>query len=206
MPKDYFADLKKQPYDLFTAARKYSFDLDEGMIKILKDEFKPDFLVSKVAEAVKGKTGAAIETVAQPVWEELAQKWMRRSVQLGNEYPDRTMEVVLESVDKQGNQFLFFPHIPQRFVEIAYLGILDALKIPIVINNRSELAYNVPKCTVYKAIKEKIGEDTAKMMTCRHFCLKALETLRGDLEIDAVISMPANTAKDGLCTFSMKKV
>ena len=206
MTKDYFAELKKQPYDLFVAPKKYSFDLNEDMIKTLREEFNPEIIVTRVAEAVKGKTGTEIENTARGIWEEWAEKWMRRTMLLGEEYPDRTIEIALEAVNHDGNQFLFFPHVPQRFIEIAYLSIQQALKIPVIINNRSELAYGIPNCTVHKLIKEKAGEDVAKRMTCRHACFKALETLRQDLELDILISQPASTGTDGYCAFSLKKI
>ena len=130
---------------------------------------------------------------------------MKKTMQLGEEYSDRTIEMVKESVDRSGNQFLLFPHVPQRFVEIAYLGTQQFLKLPVILNNQYELAYRVPKCLLFNQIKEKCGDEVASLMTCKNACLKALETLRKDLELDVVIDMAASTAKDGHCEFSMKK-
>ena len=131
---------------------------------------------------------------------------MKRTIQLGEEYPDRTIEVVLEAVDHQGNQFLFFSHVPQRYVEIAYLSTQQFLKVPITLNNQYELAYRVPQCLLFSQISERCGHEVANLMTCRHACLTALETLRRDLELDALINMAAATAKDSYCEFSMKKL
>ncbi len=206
MAKDYFAKLKKQPYPLYTAPKPYSFDLNEDMIKLIRDEFDAKDIASKFAKAISGKTAKEAEKIGKDMFEDYGERWMKRTMQLGEEYPDRTIEVVLEAVDSQGNQFLFFPHVPQRFVEIAYLGTQQFLKLPITLNNRSELAYRVPQCLLFNQIKEKSGDKVANLMTCKSACLKALETLRQDLELDAVIDMVASTAKDGYCEFSMKKL
>ena len=127
-------------------------------------------------------------------------------MQLAEEYSDRTIEMVKETVDHSGNQFLIFPHVPQRFVEIAYLGTQRFLKLPVTLNNAFELAYQVPQCLLFNTIKEKCGDEVANLMTCQNACLKALKTLGKDLELDVVIAMVAATAKDGYCRFSMKKL
>ncbi len=206
MAQDYFAELKKQPYPVFTAPKPYSFDLNEDMLQIIRKEFGAEGIAAKFAEAIKGKPAAEIEQIGKQIFEDYGQKWMRRTMQLGNEYQDRTIEVVLESVDKKGNQFLVFPHVPQRFVEIAYLATQQTLKIPITLNNQYELAYRIPKCYLYSQIQQKAGAEAAKLMTCKNGCLKALETIGKDLELDIVNTMTASNAKEGYCEFSMKKV
>lgn len=206
MAEDYFKDLKKTPYPLFTASKSYSFDLNEDMIKILRDEFNAEGIVTKLAEAIKGKTKGDIEKTGQEIFAEYGQNWMKRTIQLSDEYSDRTFEVIKETVDRQGNQFLLWPLVPQRYVEIAYLGTQQFLKLPIVLNNAKELAYKVPQCWLFNTIKEKCGDEVANLMTCRNACLKALETIRQDLELDVLIDMPAATAKEGYCEFSMKKL
>ena len=204
--KDPFKELKEAPYPLFVAPRPYSFDLNEDMVQLIRDEFNAEVVASKLAEAIKGKPEGEVEKIAGALFEELGESWMRRTMQLGEEYSDRTIEVVKESVDRQGNQFLFFPHVPQRFVEIAYLGTQEVLKIPITLNNDKDLEYRIPRCGLFAKIKEKCGDEVANLMTCKNYCLSALETLRKDKELDAIIDMAAATAKDGYCQFSMKKI
>ena len=122
MAEDVFKELKEAPYPLFIAPKPYSFDLNEDMIKIIRSEFGAEGIATKLAEATKGKAKGEIEKIGKQVFEEYGQNWMRKVMQLGEEYPDRTMEVVKESIDHDGNQFLVFPHIPQRYIEIAYLA------------------------------------------------------------------------------------
>ena len=206
MVKDPFKELKEAPYPVFIAPQPYSFDLNEDIIKIIREEFSAEGIATKLAEAIKGKTKGDVAKIGKEIFEEYGQNWMKRTMQLSEEYPDRTIEMVKETVDRQGNQFLLWPHLPQRLVEVAYLGTQQFLKMPIVLNNAYELAYKVPQCLLFNTIKEKCGDEVANLMTCKNACLKALETLRQDLELDVVIEMPATTAKEGYCEFSMKKL
>lgn len=201
-----FKELKKTPYDLFIAPKPYSFDLNEDMIKLIREEFGAEGIVSKFADAVKRKAPGEVERIGKEIFEDYGEKWMKRTMQLADEYSDRTIEVIKETVDRSGNQFLFFPHVPQRFIEIAYLSTQQLLKMPITLNNAYELAYRLPQCQLFNTIKGQCGSKIANLMTCQNACLKALETLRKDLELGAVITMVASTAKDGYCEFSMRKL
>jgi hypothetical protein len=91
-------------------------------------------------------------------------------------------------------------------VEIAYLSTQEFLKLPVTLNNREELAYRVPRCALYGKIMEKCGEETAKLMTCKNYCMMALETVQKHIGLDVVLDMPSATAKDGFCEFSIKKL
>lgn len=206
MAKDPFKELKEAPYPVFTAPRPYSFDLHEDMLKIIRQEFGAEGIAAKLAEAISGKAKSAVAKIGKEIFEEYGQNWMKRVMQLGEEYPDRTIEMVMESIDHEGNQFLVFPHVPQRFVEIAYLATQQFLKLPITLNNQYELSYRVPQCYIFSQIKEKCGDEVANLMTCKHGCLKALDTIAKDIELDMVIDMLASTAKEGYCEFSMKKL
>ncbi len=206
MAQDPFKDLKEAPYPMFAAPRPFSFDLNEDMVKLIREEFSAEGVASKFAEAISKKAKGEVEKIGKEIFEDYGQNWMRRTMQLSEEYSDRTIEVVLESIDRSGNQFMFFPHVLQRFVEIAYLSTQQFLKLPVTLNNVNELAYRIPQCLLFNTIKEKCGDEVANLMTCRNACLKALETLRNDLELDAAIDMTASTAKDGYCEFSIRKL
>ena len=203
---DPFKELKEAPYDLYAAPRPYSFDLNEDMVKLIREEFGPELVADKLADAVKGKAKGEVEKIGKALFEELGEAWMRKTMQLGEEYSDRTIEVIKESVNRQGNQFMLWPHVPQRFMEIAYLSTQEFLKVPVTLNNRWDLDYRIPKCALFNKIKEKCGDEVANLMTCKNYCLSALETLYKDLEMDTVTNMTAETAKDGYCDFLMHKL
>ena len=202
--KDPFEELRKQPYDLFVAPKPYSFDLNEDMVGMIRAEFDPEIVAGKLAEAIKGKDDVAAAGAA--LFKELGEAWMQKTIQLGEEYSDRTIEVVMESVDRQGNQFMVWPHVPQRFIEIAYLATQKFLKVAITLNNAEALEYRIPQCALFGAIKEKCGDDVANLMTCKDYCLTALETVRRHQEMEVLVDMPKDTAADGFCEFSMRKL
>ena len=206
MTEDKFKELRDAPYNVYVAPRRFSFDLNMDMINLIRGEFDPEAAASKFADVIKGKGKSELEKAGEEFFSDWGENWMRNTMQLGDEYPDRTIEVTMESVDREGNQFLLWPHVPQRYVEIAYLSTQKFLKLPVVLNNQYELAYRVPQCQLFGAIKEKCGDEVAGQMLCRYACLRALETLRAGMELDAMISMPAATAKDKYCEFSMKKL
>jgi hypothetical protein len=203
---DYFAELKKQPYPVFIAPKPYSFDLNEDMVPMIRKDFDPDKVSDALVAAVKGKSKAEAHKAAEAFFKEMGEKWMRKTIQLGDEYFDRTIEMVLETVDRQGKQFMIFPHVLQRYVEIAYLATQDFLKVPITLNNMEELSYRIPKCALYKKIGEKAGEDFAKLMTCKDYCLSALAVAQKQTNVDVLIDQPMETAKEGFCEFTMHKL
>ncbi|MDP2918894.1 MAG: hypothetical protein Q8O43_01570 [Dehalococcoidia bacterium] len=203
---DYFVELKKQPYPMFTAPKPYSFDLNEDMVQMLRVDFNPDKVSGALVEAIKGKKGDEAKKAAETFFKDMGVKWMRRTIQLSDEYPDRTIEMVMETVDRTGKQFMLFPHLIQRYVEVAYLGTQDFLKVPITLNNVEVLSYRIPKCALYRKIGEKAGEDFAKQMTCKGYCLGALATMQKHTGVDVIIDQPAETAKAGYCEFSMRKL
>ena len=174
MAQDPFKELKEAPYSVFVAPRPYSFDLNEDMLKLIRDEFNAEGIASKLAEAISGKSLSEVAKIGKDIFEDYGQSWMRRVMQLGEEYTDRTIEVILEAVDQNGNQFLVFPHVPQRFIEIAYLATQQFLKLPVTLNNQYAFAYRVPQCLLFNTIKEKCGDEVANLMTCQNGCLKAL--------------------------------
>jgi len=202
--KDPFEELRKQPYDLFVAPKPYSFDLNEDMVGMIRSEFDPEIVAGKLAEAIKGKDDVAAAGAA--LFKELGEAWMQKTIQMGEEYSDRTIEVVMESVDRQGNQFMVWPHVPQRFIEIAYLATQKFLKVAITLNNAEALEYRIPQCALFGAIKEKCGDDVANLMTCKDYCLTALETVRRNQEMEVLIDMPKNTTADGFCEFMLRKL
>lgn len=204
--KDPFKALKEAPYPLFVAPRPYSFDLNQDMIDTLRSEYDADIVAGKLAAAVKGKAKGEIKKAATALFEDLGRALMQRTIQLSEEYPDRTIEIVKETVDRNGVQYLIFPHLAQRYVEVAALATQKFLKVPITLNNMNALQYRIPQCALYAEITEKLGADVAKLMTCKSYCCTTLDVVRGDIEIDTVNEMLASTDKEGYCEFSMRRI
>lgn len=184
--------------------KHYSFELNPQMLKLLGDEFDVDKMTSRFAEAIKGRSESEIETIGKSFFETYGRDWMKKTHQLGDEYPDRTYEVLLEAVDKT-NGYLKFALVPQRFIEIAYLSTMDIATLPIVENNHERLTYRMIHCKIFNHIKEKCGEKVADLLTCKHACLTACRTIHQELDVDALIGMTASIPQEGYCQFEAKR-
>ena len=79
---------------------KYSFELNSEMLQLLHDEFDVEKITSKFAEALNGKGPEEIEKEGKAIFETYGRDWIRKVHQLGDEYPDRTYEVLKEIIDK----------------------------------------------------------------------------------------------------------
>ena len=184
--------------------KSYSYELNPEMLKQLGEEFDADKITSKFADAIKGKSRSEIETIGKEIFETYGRDWMKQCHKLGDEYPDRTYEVLLETIDKTGGYYKF-ALLPQRFLEIAYLSTQEISILPIVENNKDRLIYRMVDCSIYNNIKEKCGEDTANLMTCKKACITACETIHQDLDVDALVQQTAMMSKDNYCEFAAKR-
>ncbi|MDY0044354.1 MAG: hypothetical protein RBS82_06755 [Syntrophales bacterium] len=195
---------QKTPYDVYIAERPFSFELDREMLGMLRSEFDVPALVDKFAKEIEGKAPDKVDAIAKTVFGEYGEALMRKALQLGEEYPDRTYEVLKEAVDQTGE--MKFPLIVQRFIEISYLSTQQFRILPIVENWSKRLVYRVKDCYIYKSIAEKCGEEVAAAMPCRYACLANCKTALAGLDLDGTIEMEAVMAKDGSCQFALNKV
>ena len=179
----------------------YSYELNPEMIELLGKEFEIDKVIGEFAEVIKGKSADEAAAVGKTFFEEFGEKWIRKTHQLGEEYPDRTYEVLKMAIDKTEGH-LKFALLPQRTIEIAYLSTQDISILPILENNPQRLIYRMPECNTYASLKEKCGEEVANALPCQHSCLTACKVLHQDLDIDAKIEMQASTPKEGYCQFA----
>jgi len=184
--------------------KAHSFELNPEMIDILRRELQIGTAVDKFAEAIKSKKGAEIESVSREYFEGFGKKWMDRVIQLAEEYPDRTYEVLRGAIDHTGAYL--FPFMLQRFIEIAYLSIMEIFTLPILHNSYDRLAYKMVDCPMFKALTEKCGPELANQLPCQHACLTACQTLAQHFDVDITTKMQGTTPKDGYCQFSMTPV
>jgi hypothetical protein len=197
-------EAQKTQYDLYIAPRPFSFELDMEMIDLLRKEFDPPIIVDKFSKAIAGKTPAELDAVAREVFGSYGKSWMRRTLQLGEEYPDRTYEILKEAVDNTGE--MKFPLVLQRFIEIAYLSIQQFRVLPIVENWARRLVYMVKDCYMYKTALEKCGTDVASALPCKHACLSACKAALEGLDLDANVEMEADMVKNGYCQFALNRI
>jgi len=192
-------EARKSPYPLLISSESYSFELNQDLLNRLRKESDPTEVVARFARAVGGKKGAESDPVAEKLFGEYGQGWMKKTLQRGEEYPDRTYEVIREAADQTGE--LVFPLILQRFIEIAYLGTQQFRKLPVVENWARRLVYKVTDCYTFNTLKEKCSPEVVSLLPCRHACLAAGHTACQELNLEATISMDASMVKDGYCQF-----
>lgn len=183
---------------------KLSFDLNEDMLNTLAQEFEISKLVVKFSEAIATEEKGKIEGIAQQIFGEYGRDLMKRTVQLGEEYPDRTSEVIKAAAQKTGR--FAFPHIPQRFLEIAYLSTQPIMKLHIVENSPRCLIYQLESCATFDALKQRCGDEVASLLPCRYACLAACDTLFKALDMPIELVMGASMVSDGYCQFILRKV
>ncbi len=201
---DLAAVAQKEPYPLFVAPRPYSFEMADEVVSLLEGDYGYEKIASQFAEAVANKSKSEIEAIGKKFWEDYGRDWIKRAHQVGEEYPDRTYEVLLEAADRSGG-YGRFPHVPQRVLEFAYLSCMGVETLPVIENNQYRLIYKMPDCPTYKAIGEKAGAEVAGLFLCSGGCLTAAETLMRDLNMDAVVEMEGTMPKDGFCQFAIRR-
>lgn len=197
-------EARKTSYEPFIAPRPFSFELDAEMLGLLRKEFDPPIIVEKFAAEVSGKNAGDIDAIAKKVFGDYGRDWMRRTLELGEAYPDRTYEILKEAVDDTGE--MKFPLVLQRFIEIAYLGTQRFRILPIVENWSGRLVYRVKDCYTYRTEVEKCGQEVAGSLPCRYACLAACHTALEGLGLDAAVDMEAAMPKDGCCQFALNRV
>ena len=196
-------EAKKSAYPLLITPESYSFELNPDMLNLLRQESDPAGVVARFAQATKEKKGTESDSVAKKLFGEYGQSWMKKTLQLGEEYPDRTYQVLREAAAQTGE--LVFPYILQRFIEIAYLGTMQLRKLPVVENWARRLVYKVTDCRTFNLLKEKCDPEVVALLPCRHACLAAGNTACQELKLEATITMDATMVKDGYCQFAITR-
>ena len=176
-----------------------SFDIDQHILDAITQEFDINKLIDNCAENIANKKKKEIEDVAKKMFREYGRKLMAKTIKLGEKHSDRTYEVIKEVAEK--TEVGSFPHICQRFLEIFNMGI-QRKALTVVVSNTSQLTHRVGPCVFFDAVKEKCGERVAKLLTCKHIDLSALNILYGNLNLSVNIHMEASIPSEGYCQFT----
>ena len=185
-------------------SERLPYDLNVDMLNAIEKEFDVKKLVEKFAQDLAGIGKKEIESVAKRTFGEYGKNFMKRTLELGERYTDQTYEILKTAIKKTGS--LKFPHVPQRFIEIAYLSIQPFRELNVVENNQYRFIFRIDNCSIFKALKETCGEEVAKQMPCKHACLTASETLYKDLDMKTSVSMDASMAENEYCQFAAKNL
>ncbi len=177
-----------------TSDAAQTFDLNEQMVETIEKEFGPDALRKELRTA-KPADGKAF-------FANFGRRWMERVIELGDDYDDRTYEVLRAAVAKTGH--FAFPFVGERFVEIAYLSTQPIYTLPIVENGARGLVFKMPFCAFHKVIREELGEDAAAKLDCKAACLNAclLAFERNGFRVS--VGMDATMPADEYCQFAIR--
>jgi len=185
-------------------SEELSFDINQRILDAISQEFDVNKLVENFAKSIGNKERKEIEGIAKKMFGEYGRNLMIMAIELGEKYSDRTYEVIKEVAEKTGVGP--FPHVSQMFLEIFNMGTQQNV-LKVVVGTRSQLTHRVGPCVFLDAIREKCGEDVAKLLTCKHIDLSALETLYNNLNLSVDIRMEASIPSEGYCQFTaLRKV
>lgn len=180
--------------------KKLSFELNEEMLAMIAQEFDIKKAVDSFALAVKEKGYAmALEDVFTAYGRLLGQ----RALQLGNEYSDRTYELILEMVDNTGSYK--FPLLPQRFLEIAYLSVMDLFAFPVRINSHTCICFEINDCKINKAIQDGCSKEICSEVPCKAICFNLIKTICSYFDFDVNIDATISPSEKNSCLFYVNK-
>ena len=180
-------------------SEEISFDIDQRILDTISQEFDVNKLIDNFAKNIENKKKEEIEAAAKKVFGEYGRKLMARVIELGEKYSDRTYEVIKEVAEKTGVGS--FPHVCQRFLELFNMG-TQRKTLTVAVSNTSQLTHRVGPCVFLNAIKEKCGEDVAKLLACKHIDLSALEAMYNNLNLSVDVRMEASIPIEGYCQFT----
>lgn len=176
--------------------------LDREMIFQIRSEFDTSKVVAEFAKAIQDSE--EVDKVGENIFSPYSQRLARRALELGEERSDLMFEEIKRQVEKLSGR-MYFPFLPERFIEIAYLSIFPSIrKMTITEANERRLSFKVAEteCNIYSGILEKCGEEVGKALSCRHGCLRLLEFLYSDLKVEGIkIKMLGRMPTEKYCEF-----
>jgi hypothetical protein len=180
----------------------YSFELHEDMLSLIEKEFSPQEIAANLAAAIERKSSPEIPEIGKKIFSEYGRRWAERVLELGESYPDRTYEVLREAIDTTGSPA--FPLIPQRFVEIAYLSTQKISTLPISENNIARLIFRIGNCRTYQSVSDRLGQETAGLLSCREGCLNLCQGIIEGLGLEGIeTEVFAGMPDQGYCQFML---
>ena len=180
-------------------SEEISFDVDQRILDTILQEFDVNELIDSFAKNIEKKKTEEIENIAKEMFGEYGRNLMSNTIELGKKYSDKTYEVIKEVAEKTGVGP--FPHVCQRFLEIFNMG-TQCKALTVVVSNTSQLTHSVSPCVFLNLIKEKCGEDVAKLLTCKHIDLSAFEALYNNLNLSIGVRMETSIPSEGYCQFT----
>ena len=171
-----------------------NYRISKDLFDAIENEFKTETIAKKY-----------LESKDPNLFKEHGKKLMEKTYELGSkpEYSDRIYELIQMAGKDTGGEVIF-PHVPQRFIEIAYLSVHFMGILRVRVNNMKELTFTVDEkhCGIYGHLKEGLSEDELKALPCKDSCLTAVNRIFELLKMDDVsVSQTEKMPEKGVCTF-----
>ncbi|WXG41697.1 MAG: hypothetical protein WED07_13195 [Candidatus Freyarchaeum deiterrae] len=175
---------------------KYQYYITDELFNTIEKEFDAEAIAKKYAKTKSIKD-----------FEEYGKQLMKRTMELSNQekYRDHTYEILIEAAKKTGE--LVFPHVAQRYIEIAYLSVQLMPLLQVEANNSQEFSFRVFEndCKIYQSLKNLISEKELKELPCQAACLSCLKTVFDEMEFKVELTMPEKMPESGDCYFQAVK-
>lgn len=158
-----------------TNKRPVSFELSEEMLKTLTQEYNPTTISIKVKERF------AEENNWDKALAKTGAEWARRVIEMGEQYSDRTSELISQVIE-QTNDYQVL--LPQRFIEIAYLSLLDMQLLDVRQNYSKCLAFQIDNCAMRNVLEHEL-----KDVHCQALCGEACKTIFAHAKLPADVGI-----------------
>ena len=140
----------------------FDYYIEEEILDSLRNEFSVDILVENLIEEPEPNYAGNWGT-----------NLIKKTIELSKNPRDRTGQIIEEVSKKTGH---IFPHLPQRYLEIAYLVIRPRDKWGITSSTLYNFNHTIINCDIYNKLV-KTNENIAKKLICKNLCLNLISTL-----------------------------
>lgn len=178
----------------------YTFDLAEEMVEALAEEFDPERTVQELRGQLEGKSGDDWDAVAGEFFADYGRRLAERTIVLGEQYPDRTYEVMLATEERTGNDG--WPFKAQRVMEIALLGSQPIYTLPIVENGAYNFTWKLAFCETYRQLEEQLGSEAASRLPCQAGCIAVTKRAFSEYGFDVDVTAEGRMPDDEFCQFA----
>ncbi|NVM04452.1 MAG: hypothetical protein HWN67_19165 [Candidatus Helarchaeota archaeon] len=166
----------------------FDYYIEDEILDSLRNEFSVDILVENLIE--ESESNYAVN------W---GKNLIKKTIKLNKDIKDRTGKILAEVSKKTSHNF---PHIPQRYLEIAYLAIRPKDKWGITSSTLHNFNHTIVNCNIFNKLR-KVNENIANKLVCKDLCLNLIETLYKELGLNIELNMTNNIPENKKCIFEV---
>ncbi|MHB1419186.1 MAG: hypothetical protein ACYCX4_06280 [Bacillota bacterium] len=175
------------------------YDLHDIVLQQLAASYDVSKAAQEYAAQVKGKSADEAKQIADDFFTRYGTGLIEKTIELGDQYKDRTAEWIEIVAKKTG---VIFPAIPQRHLETSMLATRPTDKWQLHECSQKRISYSVNQCSLYNALKETAGDVAENSLPCSASCLSSLGTLFSKCGVTVTVDMEKKINQDGACKFN----